>query len=311
MPKNPVPNDPSSGTAIDFGQLGSQAANPVSPQSAPTASEQRAAASRVQNAKDIWNLGDLYGREVYLGDSPPVSGVQSPGTGTAGAELGMGESSPEQPAFGQTQQFMQQVSQLWTVNPAGYQALQAELAQAGYYGSTGKYVPGRFDSATQSALKGMLQDYETGVISAKIPMTVDEFLSQNATATVAAQQSAASAPVATHVSLTDPDTIRQSAIAAFEQAVGKRPTDKQLDAFVEKFQAQQAGAQTTEEKARAAGQSSAMTTPDLSTQATAYAQSADPQAYQNYKASAYENALVNMFVPSESQRANITPTPAA
>jgi hypothetical protein len=183
--------------------------------------------------------------------------------------------------------------------------LQAQLAQAGYYGAKGDYVPGRFDAKTQDALKEMLKDYEGAAISNKIPMTISEFVSQNAAATQAAGATAGKTPAEPSYQVTDPASIRAAAMAAFQQATGVGPSSSQLDEFVSRFQASQLGAE------QASGPGRVSTQPDLSTAAGEYAQQAAPGAYKQNQVDAFQNALVNLFAPPESQRANIAPTPAA
>jgi hypothetical protein len=248
-------------------------------------------------------LGDAYGEPVYLGSEQN----NTPVTANEGQDLvpGKVDSTVANKSIS-TQAYMSKVASMWASDPATYRALQAQLAQAGFYGSTGTYSPGQFGPKDISAFTDMLSKYEVaaGATGGQLPMTVSEYLSMNAQASpevdkngnpVGGSSTAAPPPPPTYHT-TDPATIRAAAEQAFQTATGKGPSKKQLHKFVKLFQ----NAQLSAEK-QVGGNASA---PDLSSDAMAYAQSADPQAYANQQANAYMNMLLNMFLPSESQRPN-------
>lgn len=184
-------------------------------------------------------------------------------------------------------------------DPQSFAAVQALLYSSGAYGSS-KPLWGVWTDKDSAAFGSAVTSY-LQVANAGAPITFTEWLGKAATQGQKDGKTPGGTGVTQHATLTDPASIREAAQSAAQQALGHALTDGQLNAFVASFQGQQKSAELS------TGQT--VTAPDLSSDALQYAQQQDPQGYQSRQHDSYVNALLNMFLPSESARPNITPVP--
>ena len=204
---------------------------------------------------------------------------------------------------------MKQFAAMSFNDPQKFLALQKALAM-GPWGTV--YATGAFDSHTESALASAMVQYVKLSAGAGVGISFTDYLLQTGARAqqlggdgTSAGSGTATAPF--QPQLTDPAEIRAAAQQAFQAAVGKGATASQLDAFVAQFQAAQKSAELANYNGKGA-----ITMPELTSQAGAYAQQEDPKAYAKYKSQSYVDALVNMFAPSGSQRPNMSqPVPTA
>lgn len=208
-------------------------------------------------------------------------------------------------------QVMAQFQAMSYNDPAKFLAIQNALAQSPF----GKVnVNGVFDPYTEKALGvAMMQYVKLSMGTGAEPVYVDPktgkksggFVAYLLNAAEAAQANggngtSAAATQAPTYQVTDSESIRQSALAAAQQALGQNISGDQLDAFVRKFQAAQISAQQN----ALPGQTYSM--PDLTAQAMAYVQSNNKQAYQENQRTAYLDQLVNLL---GGNRPNQQPSP--
>lgn len=267
------------------------------------------------NPLDVWHLGNYYGQPIGVGIVPGHTGPVSPN----GQDLTPGKtnSTPTHIDYRQTQDYVKKVAELWAQATAGggdqnamqqYVGLQNALFNAGAYGSTA-YNSIRWGSwqGTEQALVKAISDYEDFVSGSGLPMTFDDYLASHRTGGIAtgvlnpngtgATGSGQSAP---QVNLTDPTEIRAAAQQAAQASLGHTFTPKQLDAFVNQFHAAQTAAQTSTD--------ASVTTPDLSSEALAEAQSGpNAQEFANHQAQGYMDTFIDMFAPSGSQSGGVRP----
>lgn len=196
-------------------------------------------------------------------------------------------------------------------NPAKFLALQTALAQ----GSFGKVnINGTFDGSTQTALKtAMLRYIQASMGAGVVPVYTDPKTGKTSGGFVGfllstAQTAQANGGAGTSfgsgglnpINLTDPAQIRQAAIQAAQDALGQSLDEKQLSAFVSKFQNAQMAAQT-----QIGG---AVNSPDLSAEAMSFAQKSNPEAFKQNQRTSYLDALVNLL---GGNRPSQTPVPSA
>lgn len=274
-----------------------------------------APSSSSKNPDDIFGLGDLYNQPIYLGQGV----YESHGTGRQGPVT----SAPTKAnRYGSTQDIMANATKLFGQQDAerakhpheltGYEQLQKELWQAGFYGQTSfdSVHVGQWTSQTQSALHDAIKSYEAVSRGGQLPETFTEFVAANQAGVSAGGQQAKSSGSGSSgpppVNLADPDSIKAAAQSAAMTALGQGLSDDQLNAFVSQFQQ----AQQSAHNAAYADGSTQYSDPNLSDEAAAYAQKADPGAYQQNQHQAYMDALVNLFAgPGATARPSINVTP--
>lgn len=262
----------------------------------PTSSTQK-------KPSDFWGLGQVYGQPILLGtDTQP--GVIHPGKGPAGAELGMGPKPSTTDVWRSAQAVMSSFSKEWSRDPAGFAKIQAELAAGGYYGSTGKYVPGRYDTATKDALKKALGDYVAVADEGKTPVTLSEFLKTQASVTQQAQANQPQTKIPAP-SLTDTSQLRLQVQEAAQSALGRNLSQKEVNAFVNEFHSRETQAFNA---AQAGGQ--AYVNPDPSTSAAEYVQQNNGVEAKQQDATAYVDSFLNMFLSGSSAAPSRTIDPA-
>lgn len=242
---------------------------------------------------DIYDLGALWDKTLYLGNDTHTQ--TGPYAGTDVLKQGQNSSqSVTSPVTSTPFDYMQEFASWSVTNPDQYAALQQQLYSAGFYGSK-KPRLGVWTTGDAKAMKEAITGYLQVVNPADPqPLTLTDYL-DHATRQAAKSAQATAPPIP----VTDPNSIKQAAMAAFQAATGQGATDAQLNAFVAQFQASQVSAQSAT--------SGVVTSPDLSSEAAAYAQQKDPQAYKQNQRQAFMDSLVNMFAPSGSARPNMTP----
>jgi hypothetical protein len=200
-------------------------------------------------------------------------------------------------------QVLQQFAAMSQNDPQKYFALQGALAN----GPWGKvYASGAWDSNTEAALKNAMVQY-IKLADAGVGMSFFDYLIQTSERNQALGGDGSShkdgSGTNTAIAVSDPTEIRAAAQSAAQAALGQGLSEDQLDKFVAQFQASQKTAETAT--------SGTVTSQDLSSDAMQFAQQSNPEEYQQNQRQTFEDTLVNMFAPSESQRPNMTPVPKA
>jgi hypothetical protein len=195
---------------------------------------------------------------------------------------------------------MRQYAAMSANNPGGFLSLQKLLA-SGPWGTV--HETGAFDSSTESALGQAMAQYLKLSHGAGVAMSFSEYLQKTAETAQALGGDGTSLGSGQHqapppIQLTDPTQIRAAAQSAFQEALGKGATSAQLDKFIKTFQSAQTTAQLT--------QSGTVSMPDLSSQAMAFAQGADPHGFKENQRTSFMDQLVNLLGGS---RPNQQPTP--
>jgi len=267
--------------------------------------------SQTQQTTTLWNLGALYNQPIFLGSEPgatPFINVDNDRTPYKGA-------LPAKAEFGKTQDLEKQIMQMWAAQSAekkanpnsltSYEQIQQALWAAGFYGQTAfkDIHVGQWTTQTQAALTNALTSYEQVTQGGTLPVTFGDFLNQNGQGGADGGFGSGGGSTTPQVQLADPVALRAAAQSAAQAALGKGLSKAQLDKFVSQFQSLQTADQTST--------AASATTPEVSSEATAFAEQQDPAAYQQHQQDSYLNALVNMFLPSSSARPNMTPVASA
>lgn len=191
---------------------------------------------------------------------------------------------------------MKQFAAMSFNDPSRFYALQAALG-SGPFGDV--KATGAFDSDTESALGRAMLQYVKLSQGAGVGVSFTDYLlqtAQHATALSQASQQATANPVV----LTDPVEIESAAQQAAQDALGQGLSPDQLKRFVSRFQSAQTAAQT----AKGGG---TVSTPDLGSEAMAFAQKDDPKAFQENQRTAYLDQLVNLLGGGLTSRPNQQP----
>lgn len=117
-------------------------------------------------------------------------------------------------------------------DPEAIKHLQQQLKDAGYQVS----VTGLLDAQTNLAYEALLQDVSIANEAGQV-ITPDEYLQQKSST---ATSGGGGTTTQTSTSFTSATDARAAAIQAFESALGKRPSQKQLDAFYSALHAYEA-----------------------------------------------------------------------
>ena len=261
------------------------------------------------NPDDPYNLGTLAKEPIIVGVTQgrtytePSTDPTDRGPHGTYQPPGASHTYPGQPtgiAHETATQYMTDFLKLYGSNRTEYDALRTALADAGYYGSesldriTGRSA-GQWDVV---AMRNAIKDWYTYTHSTSSPMTLPDWLRGSTQNPNTAAQPGGSQAIPR---VMDPAQIRTAAQNAAQQALGKGLSEKQLQQFVQQFQAEQLSNQddpyTTSYK--------------LPGEAMSFAQNADPADYRQNQAQTFANTLINMFAPTASQRPNMTPTPTA
>jgi hypothetical protein len=271
------------------------------------------ASTSSKNPNDIWGLGDVYDKPVFIGVGSAPAPVIYGGDGDI--RPGQSLTTKASAKYGKTQDIMQQALALWSAqqserksNPkslTGYEQLQQALYASGFYGQTSydKIHVGQWTAQTQSALTDALASYEQARQS-NYAGSFEEFIQGNSAQNGDGGINSSTGQAAqSQIQLADPTEIRAAAQQAAQAALGRGLSSKQLDKFVAQFQASQSATQSSK--------AGSVTGEDLSSDAMQFAQQSDPAGYQQNQRQAFTDALVNMFAPTQSQRPNMTPVPAA
>jgi hypothetical protein len=285
------------------------------------------------SSTDIWGLGNLYGKHVALGMTPGTA----PHAPTA-ADIRFRHANPDDTAtnaehpgtvkWGTTQDVLTKYKDLWATGTAGnkpknqqalqtYEQLQLMLLQAGAY-ATGTSIKtlrfGQWTDQTENAIVTALNGYEQN-LDPHTPITFEDYLQQNrdggslnGKSTADPAGLAGAGTTAPTTQLTDPASLRASAMTAAQAALGVGMSDDQLNKFVAQFQGAEAAAQNIANQPAGGG---TVIRPDQVADANAFAQKSDPQGYSNHQAQGYMNALMNLFLPSQDARSNIQPVASA
>lgn len=255
--------------------------------------------------KDTWGLGGYYNQPVFVGATPQT---EYHPTDHSGPDPYVVTGYNDKTA--KTQDLMDNLAKMWAADPTGYEALQHQLALAGYYGKSGDYTPGAYDAATQAAAKQAIEKYLDASTSAKLPYTFSEFVGINAAAGLKAQQQKAAqkagGTVTPSVPLTDPSYLQVAAQQAAQSALGRDLNPEQLAQFVDSFHQKQIEAY---DAARAGGTTYAR--PDPSTAALAFVTDHNKGEVATHNAQGYTDAFLNLFLGGASAAPNSPVNPVA
>lgn len=250
--------------------------------------------------QSIWNLpSDIPNGNKLWYDTTYSSESNSDPTTSPRNRDNFGTHQSGRQVLSTPEQVMAQIAALSANDPQEFMAIQKALG-SGAWGSVNP--TGAWGPDTETALRRAMSSYWQLSHGAGVGMSfLDYIVRSSASASALAQ--AGQAPKNTSTPVTDPESIRSAAQAAFQAATGKGASEAQLDHFVTQFQAAQIKAETAMSGAPAA--------PSLTDQAMSYAQKTDPEGYKTNQRQSFTDLLVNMFAPSASQRPNMTPTPTA
>jgi hypothetical protein len=136
------------------------------------------------------------------------------------------------------EQIMKQFAAMSQNDPVGFQAIQKQLADAGYYGAS-SHIYGGWNTQTELALRGAMIQYLKVSQSAGVPVSFTQFLN-NSTAANAANGNAGiagsggsggSTAKVPHPTLTDPDQLTFYAQKAAQAALGRNLSQPELTQF--------------------------------------------------------------------------------
>lgn len=255
--------------------------------------------SNVNGTVTMWDYAGLQPGQVIFYDYGPAKHKIDEGYGTP-------HSAPSEKYTtrgiqkASVQEIYNNIASLSFTDQAKFLAIQQALNN----GNWGTVVPsGRMDDATQHALGMAIKNWSQMVYNTdmtSVPFT--QFLLGG----VAGGSSfpnpgspGSGGSGSTHkppvVRVTDPSAIATAAQSAAESALGRSLTADQLHQFVSEFQNQQKHYQLDAYNAASSGVGATVASPDLRTEALAYAEQADPQAYNQDKRTAYMDALARIL----------------
>lgn len=254
---------------------------------------------------DVYGLGNVANQSIYVGyTGTPVPGGSAQGQKNASTFGDNKLPDQGQNAYTPAYKLMQRFAQESVTNPNSFAALQADLFQAGLYGTTpptwGTWTAKDGDAIVQ-AFKGYTAVSQTGV-----PLTFEDWLSGAASAGTASQQSKVNP-----VSYTPTDYLQKAAQSAARATLGHELSESDLQKFVSSFHSQEATAQGGAAQAQL---SNTATTPgDASPDPTSGASDYISQNFANeeaqHSAKGYMNAMLDMFLPSSSTRPTLNTDP--
>lgn len=235
----------------------------------------------------------------------PLEPGPSYGSSNAAEHDQHGSKSEAYNIYSKPWQVMAQFQAMSYNDPARFAMLQQALG-SGAFGKVN--INGVFDHSTEAALgQAMLQYVKLSMGTEAAPVYKDPktgktsggfvgYLLTSATSAYGhAQQNALAGQ---QVNLTDPESIKQAALQAAQQALGQSISGDQLNKFVQSFQAAQTSAQT-----QIGG---SVTQPDISADAMAFAQKSNPDEFKANQRMSYLDQLVNLL---GGNRPNQSPTP--
>lgn len=211
-------------------------------------------------------------------------------------------------------QVMQQWQAMRYNDPAKFLQLQTALAALPGIGKVN--INGTFDHNTEAALGNAMLQYVKDSMGAGItPIYKDPktgkvsggfagwllLNAETAQANGGAGSSLDNGGRNAQIQVTDPESIRQTALQAAQQALGQSVSKDQLHKFVEKFQAAQIASQSQT--------GGVVTSPDLSAEAMSFVQKSNPEEYKANQRMSYLDSLVNLLGGSVTSRPNQQPTP--
>lgn len=155
-----------------------------------------------------------------------------------------GETNPGQGAMGyetETHSYFEATNWLYdqyATDNEGFSKVQLQLAAAGFMGKNPNYTPGTPDDPTQASWSEVLK---IAAASDKTPFEIlDEAIERKGGMDAALKK--ANVAQKPDIPLTHPDDIRQVAREMSRKTLGKGWNEKQLNAFVASYQAQEAAA---------------------------------------------------------------------
>lgn len=177
------------------------------------------------------------------------------------------------------------------MSPQQLVPLQQMLAN-GPWGMASGYVPSsEFDPQTEKALGLAIAQYIKVSRGAGKPIAFTQFLAQAELGTQQGQQAANAAKQPAY-RYTDPAQIQVAAQHAAVASLGHALNADQLNTFVQSFHAAEAGAQDAQQ----AGGGGSEVSPDLSSDAAAFAQQgSNAQEFSNHQAQGYLDSFLSMF----------------
>jgi hypothetical protein len=211
-------------------------------------------------------------------------------------------------------QVMQQWQAMRYNDPAKFLQLQTALAALPGIGKVN--INGTFDHNTEAALGNAMLQYVKDSMGAGItPIYKDPktgkvsggfagwllLNAETAQANGGAGSSLDNGGRNSQIQVTDPESIRQAALQAAQEALGQSIPKDQLHKFVEKFQANQIASQSQT--------GGVVTQPDLGAEAMSFVQKSNPEEYKANQRMSYLDSLVNLLGGSVTSRPNQQTTP--
>lgn len=205
---------------------------------------------------------------------------------------------------------MQQYAALSFNDPKAFQALQYQLAQAGFMGdaTSPSQIKGGFSVQTEQALSSAMLQYLKVSQGSGVAINFKDYLAQTATANEANGNpalSGSSSSGGTPPTLADPETLALYAQKAAQAALGHNLTTAQVNSFVSSFHEQQ----TLEAAGKTNGDT--VNAADPRAEAINFVTQSDPQGFQQQQVKGYTDAFLDMFTSGQSQAPNINVDPTA
>jgi hypothetical protein len=198
---------------------------------------------------------------------------------------------------------------LYGTNRNAYDGMRAALAEAGYYGADSvQRVLGRAAGEWDAtAMRTAMVGYKNYTSTTTQPLTFDDWLRGPGRDNSAANTSGGAGYGGTggggQVSLTDPAYLTMYAQRAAQASLGRSLTADQLQSFIDSFH----NAEQTSQTSGAAK----VTGTDARSEAIQNIQQNYLGEEQQHSAKGYMNAMLDMFLPSASQRSAINVDPNA
>jgi hypothetical protein len=237
---------------------------------------------------DVYGLGQYGDQTLYLGQSTTTTQRRGPrGSGPDG--LGVLQNvTTTAPSTKTALQYMRQFASLSVSDPQAYAALQQQLYNAGFYG-TSKPRYGIYSGTDAGVLKNAIVGY-LGVVNPDNPnpLTFADYL-DHASKQGEANASSNPAPARAPLQLTDPKALEQTLQAASQNALHRDLSKDELAHFVSAFHGKEAAAYNS----YGAGQTT--TSPDQTGEAKSFVEDGHEAEANGARAAGYMDVLNSLL----------------
>jgi hypothetical protein len=204
------------------------------------------------------------------------------------------------------EQIMKQFAAMSQNDPQGFQAIQKQLADAGFYGSTSN-VYGGWNKQTEGALRDAMIQYLKVSQGAGAAVSFTQFLANSSGENLAngvnpaGGGSASSTAKVPHPTLTDPDQLTFYAQKAAQAALGRNLSQAELTQFIDQFHQQQIDSFNQSYS----GTGNPIDKTDARSSASAFVSQDFKPEMQKHQVQGYADAFLNMFLTGPSSAPNV------